>query len=64
MKKAIIWLRVSTDQQEIESQRKDLIEKAKEDGFLEENLIPIEGLGASVEKPHAFDPRGHAVLTL
>ena len=50
MKKAIIWLRVSTDQQEIESQRKDLIEKAKEEGFLEENLIPIEGLGASAIK--------------
>lgn len=49
-KKAVIWLRVSTEQQEVESQRKDLVEKAIEEGFSRENLIFIEGVGASAIK--------------
>lgn len=49
-KKCIIWCRVSTFAQEIESQKKDLIEMASEDGFSEENLIIIGKAGASAIK--------------
>lgn len=48
--KAVLWLRVSTEQQELESQKKDLVEKALEEGYLEENLIFLEGFGASAIK--------------
>lgn len=50
MSKAIIWCRVSTDKQELESQKADLIVKAKADGFKEEDLIVIGEKGASAIK--------------
>ena len=48
--KAIVLLRVSTDRQEIETQRKDLIELTRYDGYKESDLIFIEGVGASAIK--------------
>lgn len=48
--KAVIWLRVSTKKQELESQRKDLEELALRDGYKKSQLIPVEGLGASAVK--------------
>lgn len=48
--KAIVLLRVSTDRQEIETQKKDLIKLARIDGYNESDLIPIEGVGASAIK--------------
>lgn len=50
MKKCIIWCRVSTFQQEFESQKKDLIEMAIKDGFSLENQIIIGSAGASAIK--------------
>ena len=49
-KKAIIWLRVSTNKQELDSQKHDLVELAKLEGYSESQLIYIEGLGASAIK--------------
>ena len=49
-KKAIIWLRVSTNKQELDSQKHDLVELAKLEGYQESQLIYIEGLGASAIK--------------
>lgn len=51
--KAIVLLRVSTDRQEIETQRKDLIELTRHDGYKERDLIFIEGIGASAIKLNA-----------
>ena len=48
--KAVIWLRVSTKKQELESQRKDLVELALRDGYKKSQLLFIEGLGASAVK--------------
>ena len=48
--KAVIWLRVSTKKQELESQRKDLVELALRDGYKKSQLITVEGLGASAVK--------------
>lgn len=48
--KAVIWLRVSTKKQELESQRKDLEEIALRDGYKKSQLLYIEGLGASAVK--------------
>ena len=48
--KAIVLLRVSTDRQEIETQRKDLVELTRHDGYKESDLIFIEGVGASAIK--------------
>lgn len=48
--KAIVLLRVSTDRQEIETQRKDLKKLTKQDGYNESDLIFIEGIGASAIK--------------
>lgn len=50
MKKCIIWCRVSTFAQEFESQKKDLIEMALNDGFAKENQIIIGSAGASAIK--------------
>lgn len=50
MKKAIIMVRVSTDRQEVETQKTDLQELAKIDGFETNQLIYIEGVGASAIK--------------
>lgn len=50
MSKAIIWCRVSTDAQEIESQKKELTALAIKDGFREEDLIIIGEKGASAIK--------------
>lgn len=48
--KAVIWLRVSTKKQELESQRKDLEALALRDGYKKFQLITVEGLGASAVK--------------
>ena len=50
MSKAIIWCRVSTTEQEFESQKKELIQRAKEDGFGDGDLIVIGKAGASAIK--------------
>jgi DNA invertase Pin-like site-specific DNA recombinase len=51
MAKAIIWCRVSTTQQEFDSQKKDLINKAIRDGFKDEaDRIVIGEAGASAIK--------------
>lgn len=50
MKKCILWCRVSTFAQEFESQKKDLIKMASEDGFEKENQIIIGSAGASAIK--------------
>lgn len=50
MKKCIIWCRVSTFAQEFESQKKDLIKMASDDGFSSENQIIIGKAGASAIK--------------
>lgn len=51
--KAIVLLRVSTYRQEIETQRKDLIELTSHDGYKLSDLIFIEGIGASAIKLNA-----------
>lgn len=50
MAKAIIWVRTSTEEQEIDTQRTLLTEKAKRDGFKEEDLVYIGAAGASAIK--------------
>lgn len=50
MSKAIIWCRVSTDAQEFETQKADLIRYANGDGFKNEDLIIIGEKGASAIK--------------
>ncbi len=52
MKTAIIWCRTSTDKQEWETQKKDLLKVAAKDGFTERsgNLIIIGEQGASAIK--------------
>lgn len=50
MDKAIIWGRVSTIQQEVESQVKELVEMALRDGYKESNLTIIKSEGASAIK--------------
>lgn len=50
MAKAIIWVRTSTEEQEIDTQRALLTEKAKRDGFKEEDLVYIGAAGASAIK--------------
>lgn len=41
--KAIAIIRTSTDRQEVESQKKEVIELAKLDGYTEDNIIVIGG---------------------
>lgn len=48
--KAIILTRVSTDRQEIERQRAELVALAKSHGYGEGDLVYIEGVGASAIK--------------
>ena len=50
MDKAIIWGRVSTTQQEVESQVKELVEMAIRDGYKKSNLTIIKSEGASAIK--------------
>ena len=50
MAKAIIWCRVSTTEQEFETQKVELIERAKKDGFSQDQLIVIGEAGASAIK--------------
>lgn len=51
MSKCIIWIRTSTSDQEVDTQRFDLIERAKQDGFLtEDDRIVIGDKGASAIK--------------
>ena len=49
-KKAILLVRVSTDRQEIDTQKKDLKQLAIADGFNSSELKIIEGVGASAIK--------------
>jgi len=49
-KKVIIIIRTSTTKQEVESQKKEVFEFAKLDGYSEDNIIPIGGEGASAIK--------------
>lgn len=48
--KAVIWVRVSTDKQEIETQREELIKVALEDGYKKNQLIYLGAKGASAIK--------------
>lgn len=48
--KALIWLRVSTKKQELDSQREELVRLALYDGWKKDQLLYIEGLGASAIK--------------
>lgn len=48
--KAIAIIRTSTDRQEVESQKKEVIELAKGDGFEEKDIIVIGDKGASAIK--------------
>ncbi len=48
--KAVIWGRVSTVYQELESQVNEMIAQAVDDGYQRENLIVIKGKGASASK--------------
>lgn len=48
--KAIAIIRTSTDRQEVESQKKEVIELAKLDGYTEDNIIVIGEAGASAIK--------------
>lgn len=50
MPKCIIWIRTSTSDQEVDTQRFDLIEKAKQDGFSDDDMIVIGDKGASAIK--------------
>ena len=50
MAKAIIWCRVSTTEQELETQKKNLDEKAIKDGFKPSDLIHLGVEGASAIK--------------
>lgn len=50
MAKAIIWIRTSTEEQEVDTQRMLLKEKAINDGFREEDLVCIGASGASAIK--------------
>lgn len=49
-KKVILLVRVSTVRQEIETQKKELVEYAKADRFSEEDMVIIQGVGASAVK--------------
>lgn len=48
--KIIILVRISTTRQEIEAQKKELIELAVSDNYNKEDIIVIEGVGASAIK--------------
>lgn len=48
--KAIVIIRTSTDRQEVESQKKEVIELAIQDGFSEDNIIVIGDKGTSAIK--------------
>ena len=48
--KAIIWGRVSTTQQEVETQVAELVTMALADGYRRENLIILKSVGASAIK--------------
>ena len=48
--KIIILVRISTTRQEIETQRKELVELAVSDKYNKEDIIVIEGVGASAIK--------------
>ena len=50
MAKAILLVRVSTTKQEIDTQKKELVEYAIADGYNKNDLIIIEGVGASAIK--------------
>ena len=50
MAKVILLLRISTTRQEIETQKNELVQLAKSDGYKENELIIIEGVGASAIK--------------
>ena len=49
-KKAIIWARVSTDHQNIEAQKQQLINMAYAEGYKHQNIIILDTVGASAVK--------------
>ena len=54
MAKCIIWIRTSTSDQEVDTQRSDLVERAIKDGFTnEDDRIVIGEKGASAIKMDA-----------
>lgn len=50
MKKILLILRVSTDAQDLEEQKKEMIEFALSEGYSMDNIICLEGKGASAIK--------------
>ena len=73
MAKAILLVRVSTENQSFEQQTKELINVALKDGYDKSDLIIIENKESAikndeehrlVEKPREFDSRGQATMTL
>lgn len=48
--KVLCVLRISTDRQDIADQKKEMIEYCKLNGYAENEIIPIEGVGASAIK--------------
>lgn len=64
--KAIIWGRVSTTTQEVETQVAELISMAVADGYKEQNLIIIKSEGASAIKQNELYKRevNHLLTTL
>lgn len=49
-KKAIALIRTSTDRQQVEDQRKEVLEMAKAEGWSEDQIIVVGGVGASAIK--------------
>ena len=47
MAKAIVWVRVSTNQQDIEDQRRECYQMANADGWTNDNIIELGAKGAS-----------------
>ena len=54
MAKAIVWIRTSTVEQEVETQKSLLTSKAKKDGFNDEDIVIIGKPGASAIKMNAL----------
>lgn len=49
-KKAILWVRVSTKDQRTKEQKKETLNLMLKDGYTDDRIIPIEGVGASAIK--------------
>lgn len=49
-KKVILWVRVSTKEQRTKEQKKETLDLIHKDGYTDDQIIPIEGEGASAIK--------------